>query len=50
MRVGSAEDAKRRESTCFRVRSKEAEEIWQFEEGEFYGWEKQPLVTKLLLV
>lgn len=50
MRVGSAEDAKRRDSMCFRVRSKEAEETWQFEEGEFYDWEKQPLVTKLLLV
>ena len=50
MRVGSAEDAKRRDSTCLRVRSTEAEETWQFQAGEFYDWEKQPLATKLLLV
>jgi len=47
MRVGSAEDAKRRDSTCLRVRSTEAEETWQFQAGEFYDWEKQPLATKL---
>ena len=51
IRVGSAGDAQRcqRDSTCLKVRSAEAGKTWQFQEGEFYDWEKQPLVTHLLL-